>query len=64
MKLLRKFDSTMERYAPISYLFVMLVAIACAGLVKLGWLSGPLGMAANIALFGYAAFGIFRSRSR
>ena len=52
----------MERNAPVSYGIVMLAAVASAGLVKLGWVSGPVGLAANIALFGYAALGLARVR--
>ncbi len=63
MELFRRLDRAMERNAPVSYGIVMLAAIASGGLVKLGWLSGPVGLAANIALFGYAALGLVRGRS-
>lgn len=62
MELFRRFDRAMERNSPVSYGIVMLAAVASAGLVKLGWLSGPVGLAANIALFGYAALGLVRVR--
>lgn len=51
----------MARNAPISYFVVLLVAVACGGLVKFGWLNGPVDMAANIALFGYSEYGFLNS---
>ncbi|KGC24738.1 putative membrane protein [Burkholderia gladioli] len=62
MKILRRFDRTIERYEPASYGVLLLAAVVCAGFVRFGWVGAPVGLAASLALFGYAVYGFLWPR--